>query len=61
MSDPRMNGVTFFTTIELVGRFPVKTLCGNSWFSCSPDSPDWESSCLAWTTRNTTTIFKYKK
>ena len=29
MRAPRINGVTFLTTIEFVGLFPSKTLCGN--------------------------------
>lgn len=45
--DPKMNGVTFFTTIELVGRLPVNTLCGNSCANLSPLRPDFSNSSLA--------------
>ena len=32
---PRMNGVSLVNTIEFVGRFPSKTLCGNSFSKSS--------------------------
>lgn len=47
MRDPNTNGVTFFTTMELVGRFPSNTLCGKSCVNLSPVTPDFSSSALA--------------
>lgn len=43
---PRVNGVTFFTTIEFVGRFPEKTLWGTRFSSFSPFMPAFSSSPL---------------
>lgn len=42
-----MNGVTFLTTIEFVGRFPVNTLWGSKLLSFSPLIPAFSSSDLA--------------
>lgn len=47
MSEPNTNGVNFFTTIELVGRLPVKHLCGNNFANASPVTPDFSNSALA--------------
>lgn len=44
---PSVNGVTFFNMIELVGRLPVKTLCGRIRSNCGPDIPDFSNSARA--------------
>lgn len=47
INEPNTNGVTFLTTMELVGRLPVNTLCGNSLANVSPVTPDFSNSALA--------------
>lgn len=44
---PSVNGVTFLTTIELVGLFPWNTLWGKIFFTSSADIPDFSNSDLA--------------
>lgn len=44
MRAPRVKGVNFLTTIELVGRLPVKTLCGTRFSNFSPFKPAFSSS-----------------
>lgn len=47
INEPKMNGVTFLTTMELVGRLPVKTLCGKSASNLAPLKPDFSNSARA--------------
>lgn len=47
MRAPSVKGVTFLTTIEFVGRLPMKTLCGKILANLSPVTPDFSNSAFA--------------